>query len=80
MKITKFVLFCALIPTVTYAQTSQPPLSPQDQACQQRIVQLTGDALQWQIQAISLQRQLSDAQNQLAAVEKKPPETAPTKH
>lgn len=60
-----------LLPSLALAQ--QPALlSPQVQACQQTILQLTGDKLEWQTQAIALQRHIDDLNKQLASVESKP--------
>lgn len=56
------------LPIVAHAQV--PQVAPADEAMQQRIIQLTGDALNWQAQAITAQRQVADLQKQLEAAKK----------
>ena len=62
----RVAFLAALWPSLAFAQVP-PQLSPTDEAMQQRIIQLTGDALNWQAQAITAQRQVADLQKQLDA-------------
>lgn len=54
------------IPVAGMAQT----LSPSDEAMQQRIIACTGDALNWQTQAIIEKRRADDLQKQIDAMKK----------
>ncbi len=70
------IIVTALLLLPISAVAQQPPsreLAPEEQACQQRVVQLTGDALQWQTEAIRYQRQAADLSKQLADARKPPP-------
>ncbi len=70
------VILAALLFLPISAVAQQPPpreLAPEEQACQQRLLQLTGDALQWQTEAIRYQRQVADLSKQLADARKPPP-------
>ena len=62
-----------LAPAVAVAQPAPPPMPPQTQAMQQTILELTGQKLDWQTQAIALQRLVDDLQKQLAAAKPTPP-------
>ncbi len=70
------VIVTALLLLPISAVAQQPPsheLAPEEQACQQRVVQLTGDALQWQTEAVRLQRQVADLNKQLAEARQQTP-------
>ena len=75
-KIILFVM-AALFPAFALAAETQPPLPPQVEACQQTILKLTGEQLQWQTQAISLQRHIDDLNKQIASTEAKPESPKP---
>jgi hypothetical protein len=61
-----------LLPSLALAQQTAP-LPPEVEACQQTILKLTGEQLQWQTQTITLQRHVADLNKQLASTE--PPKT-----
>jgi len=58
------------------AVAAEPQLQPGEQAMQQMIMELTGEKLQWQTQAIALQRQVDDLTKQLSAAKAPAPEPA----
>jgi hypothetical protein len=66
----RLALVLIAFPIVAVAQVPQP--TPSDEAMQQRIIQLTGESLNWQIRALTAERQVSDLQKQLDAA-KAPP-------
>jgi uncharacterized protein YlxW (UPF0749 family) len=63
------------LPTIALAQV--PQAAPETEAMSQRIISLTGDAVQWQTKAIELQRKVDELQKQLDAAKK--PVEAPAK-
>lgn len=73
--LVRSVVFAILsfIPSMALAQ-AQAMVTPDQQVTSQRIISLTGDAIQWQIKATELQREVDDLQKQLDAL-KKPLET-----
>jgi len=68
-----FVIPFLLLPSFALGQQPAAPLPPEVEACQQVILKLTGEQLQWQTQAITLQRHIADLDKQLASAE--PPKT-----
>lgn len=68
-------VLCLIIPVASVAQVSQG--TPEQQVTSQRIIALTGDAVQWQIKATELQREVDDLQKQLDALKK--PSATPVK-
>lgn len=74
MKRLMLGIIVAATPVVAWAQTAQPPqqIPPQVQALQQRVIQLTGESLDWQTQAITLQHRVDDLTKQLTEATKKP--------
>jgi len=67
----RIAFLAGLFPLTALAQ-QPPPLPPQVEACQQTILKLTGEQLQWQTQAITLQRHVDDLNKQVASAETKP--------
>lgn len=66
-------ILAALLPSLAWGQQPQQPLPSVTEAMQQRIIALTGDALEWQARAIELQRKVTELEKAAA----KPAETAP---
>jgi len=68
----RIAFLAGLLPFAAMAQQQPPPLAPNVEACQQTILKLTGEQLQWQTQAITLQRHVDDLNKQVASTETKP--------
>jgi uncharacterized protein YlxW (UPF0749 family) len=64
----RYFLPLFFLPTIAFAQV--PQASPETEAMSQRIISLTGDAVNWQAKAIELQRKVDDLQKQLDAAKK----------
>lgn len=68
------IAIAALVCSAPLAIAQGQQLTPESEAMQQRIISCTGDALQWQTQAIAEKRRADDLQKQLDAL-KKPEQT-----
>lgn len=62
------VIFLCSLPVVAMAQAQQQ--SPEIEALQQKVLQLTGESLNWQAQAIAEKRHADELQKQLDAAKK----------
>lgn len=66
-RIYSVIILCSL-PVVALAQAPQQP--PEIEALQQKVIQLTGESLNWQSQAIAEKRHADELQKQLDELKK----------
>lgn len=64
------ILFLIVLPPAAFAQAPQQQLTPDQQASQTMILELTGQKLSLQAQVIAAQRQIDDLNRQLTEAKK----------